>query len=68
MMEVANFIVREPLLDTKGQIVGYGLTWEAGSDCEGDPNETEANLLASIIAEEMSDPESGWKLRDTVLL
>src|SRR3954470_23975030 len=67
MMEVANFIVREPLLDTKGQIIGYGLTWGAGSEYEGDPNETEANSLALIVAEEMNDPESGWKLRDTML-
>lgn len=67
MMEVANFIVREPLLDTKGQIIGYELTWEPGSDYKGDPNEAEANLLALIVAEELNDAESGWKLRDTAL-
>ncbi len=66
-MEAVNFIVREPLLDTKGRILGYGLTWQAGADYVGDPNQKEPNLLINMVAARLHHAESGWLLRDTTL-
>lgn len=64
-MQAANFIVREPLLNSKQQIIGYELNWqqkntEALSD-------QELNELLEFVGEQLIDSDSGWMLADSLL-
>jgi c-di-GMP-related signal transduction protein len=57
-MDQVNFIIREPLIDSKGQVLGYELVWDDSSADE--------NALVALIAEQMrelpSDLQFGAKL------
>ncbi|MDF3035010.1 MAG: hypothetical protein K0S28_284 [Paucimonas sp.] len=67
MLDTPNYITREPLLDIKGRIAGYALSWRPPTDAAIDPNREDPNSLALAIASEYADEEQGWKLTDTTL-
>lgn len=66
-MHTADFIVREPLLDPKQQVLGYELTWQqSGSDA--DPgNDGDPVALAEFIGQQLNDAEAGWLLGGQLL-
>jgi len=65
-MPQKNFIVREPLLGPKQQVLGYALNWQQAAT-EGDAAAAESVALAETVAQHLVDPESGWLLENSVL-
>jgi c-di-GMP-related signal transduction protein len=61
-----NFIVREPLLDPKQNVIGLQLSWQrAGA---GEPQTVEElNELFSFLADQLTDLERGFLLGDSVM-
>ena len=58
-----NFIVREPLLDPKQQIIGYELSVQhPEADREIVTPEEDFRALASFVGDRMQDAEHGWLL------
>jgi EAL and modified HD-GYP domain-containing signal transduction protein len=61
-----NFTVREPLLDASQQLLGYELAWH--NTRNGDlPSDEDLLELASFIASQLNDEDSGWLLPDSLL-
>ena len=65
-MDQAHFIVREPLLDPKGRLLGYELTWHRKDDSAAQAD-GDANALAALLAAQLNNAESGWQLGDSIL-
>ena len=62
-MHDLNFLVREPLLDPKQQIIGYALSVQhPESDREIVTPADDFRALASFVADQMQDEENGWLL------
>ena len=58
-----NYIVREPLLDPKQQVIGYELSVQhPESDREIVTPADDFRALASFVGNNMQDPEKGWLL------
>jgi c-di-GMP-related signal transduction protein len=63
-MHDLNFVVREPLLDTKQQIIGYELTvQQPESDREIVTPADDFRALASYICHALQDEEGKWLLK-----
>jgi len=66
-MHTADFIVREPLLDPKQQVLGYELGWQqssSGSSAQGSVN---AVALAELLGQQLHDSDGRWPLGSTLL-
>ena len=62
-MHDLNFLVREPLLDPKQQIIGYELSVQhPESDREIVTPAEDFRALASFVGDQMQDDENGWLL------
>jgi c-di-GMP-related signal transduction protein len=68
-MQVANFIVREPLLNSKERVLGYHLTWQPTENTGPVLTEDEAKSLVRFVTEQISgtDWESSSLLGEHVL-
>lgn len=66
-MDDVNFIAREPLLNRKGEVLGYELTWQQNRTDAGMVGENDANSLIAAIAEQRYDTNAAWQLGDNVL-
>ncbi len=61
-----NFIVREPLLDPKGQVIGYELSWqESGTGNRG--GRPQVNSLIAAIAAQRHETNAAGRSSDYVL-
>ena len=59
-MSEANFILREPLLNSKQQVIGYELSWQQKNT---DPlGNDELNSLLEFVAAQLIHPDDGWML------
>jgi len=64
-MSDANFILREPLLNSKQQVIGYELSWQQKNT---DPlADEELNSLLEFVAEQLIDPDDGWMLAESLI-
>jgi EAL and modified HD-GYP domain-containing signal transduction protein len=64
-MQDAHFILREPLLNPKQQVIGYELSWQQKS---ADPlSDQELNSLLEFVAAQFNDDEVGWLLADSLV-
>ncbi len=64
-MRESNFLLREPLLNSKQQVIGYELSWQQKN---ADPMSVkELNALLEFVADQFVDPENGWLLSDSLL-
>lgn len=66
-MPTADFIVREPLLDPKQQVLGYELGWQHADSASGRPDEAGAIALADFVGQQLNDAEAGWLLSGHLL-
>lgn len=64
-MHRTNFIVREPLLDPKGRVLGYELSWQQHDGFN--PTHQDLEGLVGFVAEHVNHAEHGWLLRDKIL-
>ena len=58
-MQDLNFIVREPLLDPKQQVLGYELTWQS-TGIDSDIIDEDLLSLISFVGSQLNDTETGW--------
>lgn len=66
-MSTNNFIVREPLVDPKQQVIGYELFWQyTGMHGQAPSNEALIELL-TCAAVYLNDEESGWLMANVLL-
>jgi c-di-GMP-related signal transduction protein len=65
-MPTADFIVREPLLDPKQQVLGYELTWQH-SDSAAEQPDAAGLALAELVGEQLNDAQAGWLLGNHLL-
>lgn len=64
-MSEANFILREPLLNSKQQVIGYELSWQQKNT---DPlSDAKLNSLLEFVAEQLMDPDEGWMLGESLI-
>ena len=66
-MPVTKFIVREPLLSAKQQILGYELRWYGNQQDDGMASDEDLLALVTFAATQLRNEESGWLLNDSVL-
>lgn len=66
-MHQVNFIVREPLLDSKQKIIGYELSWSKNISNSSDLRKANLSALIGFVANLLTDEESGWLLGDNLL-
>ncbi len=66
-MPNADFLVREPLLDPKQQVLGYELGWQHAGSEPGQPDEAAALALAELVAGQLNDEEAGWLMGGSLL-
>ncbi|MBS1170994.1 MAG: hypothetical protein H6R01_1912 [Burkholderiaceae bacterium] len=59
-MHQTNFIVREPLLDPKQQVIGYELSWQRAGMESDVPGDEDLGALISYVAQQLNDDEDGW--------
>jgi len=65
-MSEMNFIVREPLLDPKGRVIGYELSWqESGTGNRGD--RPQVNSLIAAIAAQRHKTNAAGRSNDNML-
>ncbi|WP_151636357.1 EAL and HDOD domain-containing protein [Noviherbaspirillum aerium] len=66
-MHAEKFIVREPLVNSQERVLGYEITWHGTA--ASDPLRPDADilLLASFVAEQLNDTDSGALLGDQVI-
>jgi c-di-GMP-related signal transduction protein len=65
-MDQVNFIVREPLLDAKGRVLGYELSL-CQNELDGGAATEDVNSLIAFVAEQLNDDESRWQLGEDIL-
>ena len=63
-MSETNFILREPLLNSKQQVIGYELSWQQKNT---EVSDTELNSLLEFVAEQLVDPDDGWMLGESLI-
>lgn len=66
-MSENKFIVREPLLGTAQQIVGYELRWYGSNEDDGMASDEDLLELLTFAATQLHNEEAGWLLKDSVL-
>ena len=66
-MHTSDFIVREPLLDPKQQVLGYELSWQQSGSDKGLPGASNPVALAGLIGQHLNNGESGWLLGGALL-
>lgn len=66
-MQEQKFIVREPLLNAQGRVLGYRLGWQQGSSADAQVDEADTRLLVDFIAAQVDDMESGSLLGEHLL-
>jgi c-di-GMP-related signal transduction protein len=66
-MDDVNFIVREPLLDPKGRVLGYGLSWQENEASDRGGRRLRVNSLIAAIAEQRHDTSAAWRHRGNML-
>lgn len=65
MLDIMNFILREPLLNPKQQVIGYELNWQQKN---AEPlADAELNALLEFVAAQLIHPETGWLLEDSLI-
>ncbi len=60
-MKNQNFVIREPLLDPRQQVVGYELTWQRTGIDSGISNIDLLSLFA-FVGKHLNNPEAGWAM------
>lgn len=65
-MKDQNFVIREPLLDPKQQVLGYELTWQRTGIDSGISN-IDLLSLFGFIGLHLNKPETGWALGNNSL-
>jgi len=64
-MQDANFILREPLLNSKQQVIGYELSWQQkNTDPLGDDD---LNSLLEFVAEQLINEDGVWLLGESLI-
>lgn len=64
-MSDTNFILREPLLNSKQQVIGYELRWQQKNT---EPlSDEELNSLLEFVAEQLIHPDEGWMLGESLI-
>jgi c-di-GMP-related signal transduction protein len=66
-MQDENFVIREPLLNAKEQVLGYELSWQHNRTGAAKSSEADASALVSFIAEQINETESGSLLGDHLM-
>jgi c-di-GMP-related signal transduction protein len=66
-MDQVNFIVREPLLDPKGKVLGYELCWHRHAVDVERGDVSGANSLIALVADQLNDVEGRWQFGDNLL-
>jgi len=64
LMDLKNYIVREPLVDAKGQVLGFELSLQPRSSEAGT---VDVNALIGYVGEQLNDEQSGWQLSGNIL-
>jgi EAL and modified HD-GYP domain-containing signal transduction protein len=64
-MHQTNYIVREPLLDPKQQVIGYELSWQQNGSAPSTDAELEA--LIGFVAGQVVNDDDEWLLRSKLL-
>ncbi|TDK67365.1 EAL and HDOD domain-containing protein [Sapientia aquatica] len=65
MTHDAHFILREPLLNPKQQVIGYELSWQQkNADALSDD---ELNSLLEFVAAQFNNEDTGWQLADSLI-
>ncbi len=62
-----EFLLRQPLLDTKQRIIGYQVGWQHASGEAGTASDEESVALLHYAAEQLCDVEGNWLLGDCLL-
>ena len=65
-MQDQGYIVREPLLDPKLQVLGYALSWQ-GKTSSASLSNADLLLLFAFASKHLNSPESGWMLGGSAL-
>lgn len=65
-MSESKYIIREPLLDPKENVLGYRLSWQQCADDESEPGADPAAI--AFLAEHLNDEDGNWLFGDNVLL
>lgn len=66
VMDTADFIVREPLLDPQQQVLGYELTWQQSSS-DDRAQRADPVALADFVGQQLNDPDGTWLLSGNLL-
>lgn len=66
-MHQVNFIVREPLLDSKQNIIGYEFSWSKNLSDADELRIANLSALIGFVADLLTDDESGWLLGECLL-
>ncbi|CAN5239493.1 EAL domain-containing protein [soil metagenome] len=61
-MSDVKYIIREPVLGPKENVLGFALTWQQGSD--PDTGDDDAADRIALVSQKLVDPENGWLLGD----
>jgi EAL and modified HD-GYP domain-containing signal transduction protein len=64
-MHQTHYIVREPLLDPKQQVIGYELSWQRGAD-ESHSGAALESLIAFVASQVVAE-DGAWLLRSKLL-
>lgn len=62
-----EFLLRQPVLDTKQRIIGYQIGWQDANGEAGAASDAEAVALLHYAAEQLCDVEGNWLLGDCLL-
>lgn len=65
-MNEVNFIVREPLLDPKQNVIGFQLSWQH-PELSTELSTDDLSALMAFVAEQLVDEDAGFLLGDSVL-
>jgi len=64
-MQDAHLILREPLLNSKQQVIGYELSWQQKNT---DPlSDDELNSLLEFVADQLMNEDDEWMLGDSLI-
>ena len=64
-MRAFNFMLREPLLNPRQQVIGYELSWQlTGAEPIAD---VDLNALLEFVAAQLIDPALGWLLGESLI-
>lgn len=61
-----NFIIRDPLLDSKQNVIGYALSWPT-AQLENGLSEERLGICIAAIGDALNNPEHGWLLASSLI-